>query len=153
MLPDCVLEFVPLLRYPPDSLLELGQLLPSVILHLDVILEVLHCRCELRLELGDLLAQVAVQPLALLVLPALVVESLEYPVEELSVTFRQLLHHLPSVDVVFGEASLGLSLPHYLVVYPAHQDVAHVPSLHVEELRLRGCLWCRLLGLLAERGS
>ena len=60
MLPDCVLEFVPLLRYPADSLLELGQLLPSVILHLYVILEVLHGRCELRLELGDLLAQLAV---------------------------------------------------------------------------------------------
>ena len=87
MLPDCVLEFVPLLRDSPDCLLKLGQLLPSVTLHLYVILEVLHGRCELRLDLGDLLAQLAVQPLALLVLPTLVVEPVEYPVEELPVRF------------------------------------------------------------------
>ena len=113
-------------------------------LHLDVILKVLHGRCELSLELGHLMAKLAVQTLAFLVLPLLIVEPLEYAIEELSVRFRELLDHLPSVYVILGKASLGLSFPHKFVVHPHHQDVAHVPSLHIEKLRL----WRSLRGLL-----
>lgn len=94
------------------------------------------------------MAKLAVQPLALLVLPLLIVESLEYAIEELPVRFRELLDHLPSVDVILGEASLELSFPHKFVVHPHHQDVAHVPSLHIEELRLRRSLRGGLLRLL-----
>jgi hypothetical protein len=95
------------------------------------------------------------QTLALLVLLLLIVESLEYAIEELSVRFRELLDHLPSVNVILGKASLGLSFPHKFVVHPYHQDVAHVPSLHIEELRLRRSLRAllRLLDWLAETTS
>ena len=125
-------------------------------LHLDVILKVLHGRSELSLELGHLVAKLAVQTLALLVLLLLIFEPLEYAIEELPVSFRELLDHLPSVYVILGEASLGLSFPHKFVVNPHHQDVAHVPSLQIEELRLRRSLrgsQLRLLGWLTEATS
>ena len=56
-------------------------------LYLDVILKVLHGRYELSLELVHLVAKLAVQTLALLVLLLLIVESLENAIEELPVRF------------------------------------------------------------------